>query len=443
MAEGSKVQLRKPCQKLRKTCTALISMADGAPRLPGWPLAALLAALALGLPAALIWTSWSTLRAQEEQKRIYLQSRMGALAARLETMPAGSDEDAFEALAADEPALAGLVILTARRPGDGLDAVWEGRRLFQLERRAGENGEILRGAVPFHQQGRLCIAVIDLWADAADFIVQPARRNLTASAAASLALFVLSMLAWQALQARQRALLRHAELEHLARLGRLAAVLAHEIRNPLGTIKGFAQLIEEQAAPAQKALAAPIITESGRLERLVNDLLAYGRPAQPVVRQIRLRSLLDQIADSCRRGAGERLEWEPESVPEDYVMDTDPDLLKQILLNLLRNAAEAASACQEPRIMLAARARAGEVEFEIRDNGPGFSEEALRRAFEPFFYDQDLGHGSGAGHLAPAGGSPRRNAGGKKRDGGRGAGGAASAAARAGRPGRPSAKLII
>jgi two-component system sensor histidine kinase HydH len=273
--------------------------------------------------------------------------------------------------------------------------VWEGRQLFQLERQAGANGEILRGAVPFHQQGRLCIAVIDLWAEAADFIVRPAYRNLTVSAAASLALLVLSLLAWRALHARQRALLRQAELEHLARLGRLAAVLAHEIRNPLGTIKGFAQLLEEQAAPALKALAAPIITESERLERLVNDLLAYGRPRQPVVDQIQLRALLDQVAESCRRGAGRPLEWEPESVPAEFTLETDPDLLKQILLNLLRNAAEAASASPQPRIVLAARSLAGEVEFEIRDNGPGFSEEALRRAFEPFFTTKTSGTGLG------------------------------------------------
>lgn len=387
--------MRKPCKRLRRTCTALGIMAASIPRLPGWPLAALLAALAFGLPAVLLWTSWSALRSQEEQKRTYLQSRIGALAARLETMPAGSEEEVFEALAAEEPALAGLVILTSRRPGDGLDAVWEGRQLFQLEERTGANGKILRGAVPFHQQGRLCIAVIDLWADAADFIVRPARRNLTASAAASLALFVLSLLAWRALEARQRALLREAELEHLARLGRLSAVLAHEIRNPLGTIKGFAQLLEEQAPPAQKALAAPIIAESARLERLVNDLLAYGRPRQPAIAAVQLRPLLDQLADSCRRGAARLLEWDPQSVPADYTMETDPDLLKQILLNLLRNAAEAAAGSQPPRIGLAVRARAREVEFEIRDNGPGFSEEALQRAFEPFFSTKASGTGLG------------------------------------------------
>lgn len=368
-------------------------MADSVPRLPGWPLTALLAALALGLPAALLWTSWSALRAQEEQKRIYLQSRIGALAARLETLPPVGAEEAWEALSAEEPALAGLSIRTERKPGDGLDAVWEGRQLFLLEWRTVAAGEVLRGAVPFHRDGQLCIAEIDLWADAADFLVQPARRNLTASAAASLALFILSLLAWRALEARQRALLREAELEHLARLGRLSAALAHEIRNPLGTIKGFAQLLEEQLPPAQKALAAPIISESARLERLVNDLLAYGRPRQPSVAKVELRPLLEQAADSARGGADVRIEWRPEAAG--FSMETDPDLLKQILLNLLRNAAEAASGSDRPSVALTVSPAGAEVVFEVRDNGPGFSQEALERAFEPFFTTKASGTGLG------------------------------------------------
>lgn len=360
------------------------------------PLAALLAGLALGLPALLMWTSWSSFQTQQEQKRVYLQSLIGALVARLETLPQPEDPEQLEMLAAEEPALAGVVILKERKPGDGLDELWEGRRLFLLEQREEAQVRIVRGFVPFHANGQLCIARIDLWADAADFIVRPARRNLTASAAASLALFVLSVLMWREIQARQRALLRQAELEHLARLGRLAAVMAHEIRNPLGTIKGFAQLLEEQLPDSQKALAAPIITESARLERLVNDLLAYGRPRQPAIVSIPLRSLLDGLVESFRRAAGSvEIAWTPESVPEDFPIETDPDLLKQILLNLLRNAAEAASGSSRPQVMLRVSTGPAEARFEVRDNGPGFSPEAMQRAFEPFFTTKASGSGLG------------------------------------------------
>lgn len=120
----------------------------------------------------------------------------------------------------------------------------------------------------------------------------------------------------------------------------MAAVLAHEIRNPLGTIKGFAQLIEEQLPDSQKALISPIVGEAGRLERLVNDLLAYGRPRQPVVSRLVLRPLLEQAAELQRRSAGQAdIMWRLECIPPEAEIETDPDLLQQILANVLRNAA--------------------------------------------------------------------------------------------------------
>lgn len=362
----------------------------------GWLLAGLVATLALALPALLLWTSWTALRTQQQQKRIYLQSRIGALADRLETLPEMSEADLIEVLSAEEPALVGLRILARRSEGDGLGDLWDGRQLFLLEQRRSQQGDILRAFVPFHSRGRLCIARIELRADAADFIVQPARRNLAASAVSSLALVVLSMLLWQAIQARQKALLRQAELDHMARLGRLSAVLAHEIRNPLGTIKGFAQLLVEQAPRAQQALARPIVAEAERLERLVSDLLAYGRPRQPDLAPVPLRAALDELLDSFRRGAGPvHLVWDPDSVPPQFRMETDPGMLKQILLNLLRNAAEACAGCERPEVSLVVRAGAKDVIFEVRDNGPGFSKEALQRAFEPFFTTRSSGTGLG------------------------------------------------
>jgi two-component system sensor histidine kinase HydH len=77
---------------------------------------------------------------------------------------------------------------------------------------------------------------------------------------------------------------RQLELEHMAQLGEMSAVLAHEIRNPLGTIKGFAQLLAEQRGGTSTELVEPILSETGRLENLVRDLLLYGRPPAPAPR---------------------------------------------------------------------------------------------------------------------------------------------------------------
>jgi len=358
--------------------------------------ALLLLVLGAGLPAVLLWSSWSALRMQQEQKRIYLQSRIGAIAGRLEGMPRTDPELIFDLLVQEEPALAGLRIHVKRIPGDRLDALWDGRQLFLIEDIESPQGRMLRGWAPFHQEGELRIAQIDVWADSADFILFPAQRNLAVSAAASVALALLSLLLWRAFLVRQRALLLQSELEHLAQLGRMAAVLAHEIRNPLGTIKGFAQLIEEQLPDSQRPLVSPIVGEAGRLERLVNDLLAYGRPRQPVVSRVALRPLLEQAVELQRRSAGQAdILWQLECIPPEAEIETDPDFLQQILANLLRNAAEAAADGGRPAVTVIARAAGRSVLIEVRDNGPGFTQEALQRGFEPFFTTKSAGTGLG------------------------------------------------
>jgi predicted membrane metal-binding protein len=78
--------------------------------------ALLLLLLGAGLPAVLLWSSWSAFRVQQEQKRIYLQSRIGAIAGRLESMPRTGAAQIFELLAQEEPALAGLRIHEKRIP---------------------------------------------------------------------------------------------------------------------------------------------------------------------------------------------------------------------------------------------------------------------------------------------------------------------------------------
>lgn len=352
--------------------------------------------LAAVLPALLLWTSWSAERTQQQQRAHFLRGRLAAVAARLETLPETDASQALEILSAEEPALAGLEIYREKKPDDGLEALWDGRQLFLLEEPETPQGRLMRAWIPFHCGNGLCVARIDMSPEAADFIVEPARRNLIASAAASLMLVVLSLLTWRTFAARQRALLRQAELEHLASIGRMSSVLAHEIRNPLGTIKGFAQLLEESAAEGQKRLAAPIVSEAARLERLVNDLLTYGRPREPQLQLVQLRPLVEQVMEEhARAGFDKRLGWCLEAGGEGIRMETDPDLLRQILGNLLRNAAEAAVESPAPEVRVRVLADKKEARIEVRDNGAGFTEETLRRAFEPFLTTKAMGTGLG------------------------------------------------
>ena len=169
-------------------------------------------------------------------------------------------------------------------------------------------------------------------------------------------------------------------------------MLAHEIRNPLGTIKGFAQLLEERAAPEQLPLLRPIISETVRLEGLVKDLLLYGRPLQV------------ERKPACASGIAGRLSAHALGLEltnglalqvADVAFQTDSNLLEQALLNLLRNAAEALRGRPDALCRLECDVVNRHVVWRVIDNGPGLSAEARKRLFEPFYTTKSFGSGLG------------------------------------------------
>lgn len=327
--------------------------------------------------AILLFSSIRTFRELERQKEVYLRSRAAAIAARLETLPASAELD-------DEPGLENLAVLD-RTSAPELEALWQGRELFRTETSEG----VFRAWIPFHRADGLHIARIDLARESADFLVEHARHNILIATLGGLALVALSLLtnynAGRAARAEQRQL----EMEHLAALGKMSAVLAHEIRNPLGTIKGFAQLLAERGDPD---LVAPILAETSRLEDLVKDLLLYGRPPEPALRAVNSAEIAAMMESHARHGIGGRA-VEYESQVEAVAFDTDPAMLEQALLNLLRNAVEAAG--EKGRVGLRISADSRWVRFTFSDSGSGFSEEARARLFEPFFTTKASGTGLG------------------------------------------------
>lgn len=330
----------------------------------------------IGLPAILVLGAVRNYRALDAQREVYLRGRMAALASQLETAPEAAAED---------PGLLDLAILD--RPADGeaspLAALWDGRELFRTVNLRGPAGErIFRAFVPFHSAQGLRLARLDLDASEADFLTGEARGHVVFVLIGSVALVALSVYS-------MRNLRRQMELEHLARIGSMSAVLAHEIRNPLGTIKGFAQLCLEQAAPAQRALLDPIVQETLRLESLVKDLLLYGRPAQPAWKVVRAQEL---AATLSRHTPGAPLF---EATVPDVAFSTDPNLLEQALLNLVRNAIEAVEGRVDAQVRLIASTAGREVIWRVEDNGPGLSPEALRQLFEPFRTTKSFGTGLG------------------------------------------------
>jgi two-component system sensor histidine kinase HydH len=211
---------------------------------------------------------------------------------------------------------------------------------------------------------------------------------------------LLGLSVWQIRTLRRYLRLQEAAARHerLAARGSMAAVLAHEIRNPLGAIKGLAQFLgEKQAAdPPQLEMTQTIAQEATRLERLVNDLLSYARPRPPDRQPTTLPALLGEVLRLVLPAAEVagvvcRLDV-PEEVPR---IAADPEQLKQLFGNLALNALQAMP--KGGRLTLAVRPMDGKggtrraVEVAIEDTGSGIPEADLSRIFEPFYTTRTKG----------------------------------------------------
>ncbi len=358
-------------------------------------LVAIWSLLTLGVPATLILGALRTYQALEQQREGYLRTRMAAITSRLEGLSPDADSARVLRALEDESGLMNLqVLLEPSGPNDELLPLWQGRELFRTAWLQLEGESVYRAYVPFHAEGRLRLARIDLAANTADFLVSDARRLLVTVAAGSLLIVVLSLATAWSLRRAGQAERRQLELEHLAHLGTLSAVLAHEIRNPLGTIKGFTQLLIEQCGQPQKKMLEPVLAQTIRLEGLVKDLLLYGRPAQPVLRPCSTAEVAAQLQTHWRSMDGGPL---PDLVSEvaNLPMETDPGLLEQALLNLMRNAKEALDGRSGGRVALGCARRGSALVWWVEDNGPGLSQEAEARLFEPFFTAKASGTGLG------------------------------------------------
>ena len=343
------------------------------------------------MPLLLIASAVRTYQQLEDQKHVYLRSRVAALAGLLETMPTTLPESNWPAaLAEQEPALDSLAIFDRDSSPPGLDELWSGREFYRTENQPG----IFRAWVPVHHSGRLRLARIDVAEKSADFLVAHARHHLILVGAGSLLILFLFGLHTRAQRRTLAAERKQAELEQLARLGTMSAVLAHEIRNPLGAIKGYAQLLLENASADSRPLLDPILAETSRLERLVQDLLLYGRPSAPTVAAVHS----SQIAGLAERHA--RLFLAPANIHfqsdvSPFRLQTDLSLVEQVLLNLLRNSAEALRDQPGGRVGLTLLRQGSFAILRLVDNGPGLSPLARQHLYQPFFTSKASGTGLG------------------------------------------------
>jgi signal transduction histidine kinase len=181
------------------------------------------------------------------------------------------------------------------------------------------------------------------------------------------------------------------ESEKLAGIGRLAAGVAHEINNPIGVILGYAKLLRRKAATGVADDLGVIEEEALRAKEIVEGLLDLSRPLPAGAERVDLRALSDDVVSRLREarlldGVEVRVEGAA-SAPGHR------EKLRQVLVNLVRNAAEAAGAGGRVRVDVGACD--GRAEVSVADSGPGIPPESRARLFEPFFTTKPRGTGLG------------------------------------------------
>lgn len=199
---------------------------------------------------------------------------------------------------------------------------------------------------------------------------------------------------------------RHAD--RLSTLGTLAAGLAHEIKNPLGGIKGAAQLLDLEL-PEESELRDNVrimVKEVERVNRIVEELLALASPRRLTLAPVNLHKVLGDIVTLQKRAAeGRKITFQQQFDPSIPPILVDEGLLTQLFLNLIKNAVEAVDDGGLIRITSRvisdyAMTQKGErrsrmVAIEVGDDGPGIPKEQLEQLFTPFFTTKAKGTGLG------------------------------------------------
>ena len=180
--------------------------------------------------------------------------------------------------------------------------------------------------------------------------------------------------------------------ENLAEVGRLSAGIAHEFRNALGTILGYARMMQKEQDPRVRRSAAEIVREVESVGATVDEFLLYARPPEPR----RVRVLLGDLIRGCAAGMQDLVDVEIEG--EFGELSADDGLLRRAFSNLLRNSADAVADREgRARIRIAGRTVASgqSVQVDFEDDGPGIPAELRDQVFVPFFTTRTRGTGLG------------------------------------------------
>jgi len=185
--------------------------------------------------------------------------------------------------------------------------------------------------------------------------------------------------------------------ERLSALGELSAILAHEIRNPLASIRGTAEILMEDgtSAASKGEFLAILVKESDRLNRVVEDFLRMARP-EPISRKgcdinEELANMVTLLSAQARGGKVD-LQMVPSQLPQ---LVADAEKLRQAFMNIILNGIQAAAAGGRVVVSTHFNRESGSIEILFADNGPGIAADAIGKIFEPFFTTKGSGTGLG------------------------------------------------
>jgi two-component system sensor histidine kinase HydH len=186
--------------------------------------------------------------------------------------------------------------------------------------------------------------------------------------------------------------------ERLASLGRLAAGVAHEIRNPLSSIRGFAQFFVQRFKGQEKEqeYASIMVKEVDRLNRVIAELLDFARPREPQRELHSLENVFDHSLRLLEPELGKRkVKVEKEYEPGLPPVRVDRDQLSQAFLNLLLNSLESIDGGGKIQVEMKKSGSQPSIEITISDTGKGIPQEDLGKIFDPFFSTKRKGTGLG------------------------------------------------
>ncbi|MFC2075392.1 nitrogen regulation protein NR(II), partial [Bdellovibrionota bacterium] len=187
--------------------------------------------------------------------------------------------------------------------------------------------------------------------------------------------------------------------DRLAVLGEMAAGLAHEIRNPLGAIKGAAQYLlppdNELSVPEeeQKEMLRVIVEEADRLNQVVSQFLGFARPYEQNRQEVSLNKVVSKTIDVITKDVPERISISTEFSTKLPTIEIDPEQIRQVILNLLLNAVQSIE--NDGKVTLQTSMNNGSQSILIRDTGRGIPKENIKKLFIPFFTTREGGTGLG------------------------------------------------